>query len=330
MKRRHLLKVLSTGLLLPYLPVYANRHENKGILTKPLFDIAISQWSFHRAIFGNSRDNYDWFIKTLHSDPDSVLKGVMDPRQITEKARVLGVKQIDLANTLWFGHANDKPWLNEFKTRANNDGVTFKLLMCDEMGSIGSSNKEQRQQAIENHLPWFNAAAELGCSQIRVNAYGDGNYLAQLQQNAESLQIMGELGKQYKLDVLVENHGYASNNGAWLAMLMEMTNHERVGVFTDVDNFFMGGWNISPPRLYDRIQGVIDLAPYTRGVSAKAHHFTSEGQESTIDYSTLLKILVDQGFNGTVSAEFEGDQMSEFSGSEAMIKLLKKMQYSLG
>ncbi|MFQ3190072.1 MAG: sugar phosphate isomerase/epimerase [Paraglaciecola sp.] len=328
MNRRNMLKAVAASILLPCFPAYASKTA-EGSNKQPLFDISLSQWSFHRAIFGNSRDDYAWYLKTLHSVPDLVLKGVMDPREITEQARKLGVEQVDLANTLWFGHANDKPWLNEFKVRANNDGITFKLLMCDETGSLGSSKKSQRQRAIENHLPWFNAAAELGCSQIRVNAYGDGKYLAQLQQNAESLQVLGELGQQYKLEVLVENHGHASNNGAWLAMLMEMTNHENVGVFTDLDNFFMGGWDISPQRLYDRTQGVIDLAPYTRGVSAKAHHFTAQGQESTIDYAMLLKILVVQGFNGTVSAEFEGDHMSEFFGSEATVKLLKSMQYEV-
>jgi sugar phosphate isomerase/epimerase len=327
MQRRHFLKVLSSGLLLPYIPALANEQRVIDGNITPLFDISLSQWSFHRAIFGNSRDDYNAFIKALHSAPDSVLTGSIDPRDITNIASKLLVNKIDVANTLWFGHANDKPWLNEFKTRANNDGVTFQLLMCDEMGSIGSSKKSERQQAINNHLPWLNAAAELGCSQLRVNAYGDGNYLEQLKQNSESLQILGELGLEYNLEILVENHGNASNIGAWLAILMEMTNHSNVGVFTDLDNFFMGGWNLSPKRLYDRTQGVIDLAPYTRAVSAKTHAFTKQGQESTIDYAKLLKIIVDKGFSGTVSAEFEGENMSEYDGSESTIKLLKSMQY---
>ncbi|MBU2870431.1 TIM barrel protein [Colwellia sp. E2M01] len=322
--RRHFLKSIMAASLIPHFDVFSS-DQNKS----KLYDISLSQWSFHRAIFGESRADYNAFIKTLHSEPDLVLKGEIDPRYITSIAKKLDISKVDLANTLWFGHATDKPWLNEFKSRANNDGVTFKLLMCDEMGSIGSSNKILRQQAINNHLPWFEAAAELGCSQLRVNAYGDGTYLEQLKQNAESLQVLGEIGQEYGLEVLVENHGNASNNGAWLAMLMEMTIHSNVGVFTDLDNFFMGGWSLSPERLYDRTQGIIDLAPYTRGVSAKTHAFTKSGQESTINYQKLLSIIVGQGFKGTVSAEYEGEHMSEYDGSSATIKLLKSMQYSL-
>jgi sugar phosphate isomerase/epimerase len=275
-------------------------------------------------MFGSSRDNYSRFIKTLHEAPDEVLMGSLDPRDITSLSRQLGIGSIDLVNVLFFGHAEDTKWLNEFNTRASDDGVRFQLLMCDETGAIGASDKVSRQEAIDNHKPWFEAAAYLGCKQIRVNAYGDGSYLQQLHQCAESLSALASMGEQYNLEVLVENHGNASNNGAWLAMLMELTDHKNLGVFTDLDNFFMGGWGLTPERRYDRVQGVIDLAPFTRGVSAKSHHFDSSGRESTIDYTTLFKVFEHRGFSGFYSAEFEGEELSEMAGTRATINYISQ------
>jgi sugar phosphate isomerase/epimerase len=325
MDRRVFVKTVSSLAAISVMPqLFA-----KPSKSKKLFDIALSQWSFHRAIFGTGRDNYEWFIKTLHSQPDAVLKGDMDPRDIVVIAKKLGVGMVDLANILWFGHAQDKPWLRQFKTMANDQGVGFTCLMCDELGYLGSSLKETRASAIEKHKPWIDAANELGCLQLRVNAYGDGTYLEQLEQNAESLFELAEYTQQFNLELLVENHGHPSSNGAWLAMLMEKVNHANLGVYADLDNFFMGGWNHSPQRRYDTIQGLEDLAPYTRGVSAKTYSFKANGQEMTIDYTRCMKILTDAGFSGYACAEYEGEGLNEMAGSIAAIALLKKTRDKL-
>jgi len=213
--------------------------------------------------------------KTLLAQPDAVLKGDMDPRDKVVIARDLGV---DMANILWFGHAQDKPWLRQLKLWPKTKVLVSHCLMCDELGYLDSSSKETRANAIEKHKPWIDAATEIGCLHLRVNAYGDGTYLEQLEQNAESLFELAEYTQQFNLELLVENHGHPSSNGAWLAMLMEKVEHPNLGVYADLDNFFMGGWNYSPQRRYDTIQGLEDLAPYTRGVSAKTYGFKSNGQ----------------------------------------------------
>jgi sugar phosphate isomerase/epimerase len=253
----------------------------------------------------------------------------MDPREIVVMARKLGVSSVDLVNVLWYGHANDRPWLNEFKRMAKDEGVSFTCLMCDETGNLGSSAADKRAKAIELHKPWVDAAAELGCSQLRVNAYGDGSYLAQMEQNAESLNKLADLGGQYDLDILIENHGHPSSNAAWLAMVVEKTDRRRVGVYTDLDNFFMGGWSHNPQRRYDRIQGLLDLAPYTRGVSAKSYDFDEQGQETSINYLRCMKLLVDAGFRGSVCAEYEGEHLSEYDGSRLTVELVRNVREKL-
>lgn len=290
------------------------------------FTIGISQWAFHRAIFGSSRENYPEFIKSLHAAPDTVLAGEMDPRDIVWRARELDVGVVDLVNILWFGHGQDKPWLKDFKARARDAEVTFGVLMCDQLARLGAADAKERRQSIEDHTRWMETAAELGCPFLRVNPYGEGTYLEQCQRSAETLHTLAERSVDYDLEVIVENHGHPGSNGAWLAMLIEMADHSRVGTYTDLDNFFMGGWNLEPKRRYDRHQGLLDLAPYTKAISAKTHDFGSDGEETTIDYQACLKVMLDAGFTGLVSAEFEGHRVNEIEGSKLTIELLQREQ----
>lgn len=281
--------------------------------------ISLSQWSFHRAILGNSKNDHNLFVQQLHTNPDEVLQGQLDPRDIVQLSNQLGIKTVDLVNVLFFGHAMDKPWLNDFMVRANDNNVSFQVLMCDETGALGASSKNARKLSIQAHIIWLETAAYLGCKQLRVNAYGDGAYMQQLNNCAESLSELASIAGKMNIELLVENHGHASNNGAWLAMLMEHTNHKNLGCFTDLDNFFMGGWNLKPERRYDRTQGLLDLAPYTRGVSAKSHSFNPNGRESTLDYPRYFSIFESNGFDGFYSAEYEGSGLSELAGSKATI-----------
>ena len=293
------------------------------------FGLSLSQWSFHRSIFGDSRADYDRFLRLLETEPDAVLQGDMDPRDIVVRARELDLDTVDLVNILFFGHAADGPWLAEFRRRAQREGVGFGILMIDEAGHIGASSAAERGRAIEQHRRWMGCAVSLGCTSVRANAYGDGSYLDQLRQCAESLAVLGDLGDELGLDVLVENHGHPSSNGAWLAMLMQATDHPRVGVLADFDNFFMGGWNHDPQRRYDSLQGVIDLAPYARAASAKSFDFGPDGREVGIDFHQMLRVLTDAGFGGIASAEYEGEHLSEVAGTEATVALLRAVQRDL-
>lgn len=297
--------------------------------TAELFFTSVSQWSYHRAILGSSRSNYDWFIRTLHESPADVLLGDMEPWDIIDKAQELGVSHVDLVNILFFGHMNDEAWLAEFETRARQSGVRFEVLMVDEAGHLGSSGRAQREDAVRRHIEWLKCARWLSCRSVRVNAYGDGSYLEQLNNCASSLKSLARVAQDMGLELLVENHGHPSSNGAWLAMLIEQTDHPNLGVMADFDNFFMGGWGHSPQRRYDTRQGMLDLAPYTRVLSAKSYDFNHEGQETTVDFEMCLRIMLDAGFRGAVSAEYEGELLGEHEGTHATLELLRGLKKKL-
>ncbi len=75
----------------------------------------------------------------------------------------------------------------------------------------------KRKKAVENHHKWVEAAKFLGCHSIRVNARSRGSYEEQRKLAADGLRRLAEFGAGQQINVIVENHGGLSSNGAWLA-----------------------------------------------------------------------------------------------------------------
>ena len=76
---------------------------------------------------------------------------------------------------------------------------------------------------------------------------------------------------------------------------------------------------------YDRYQGIKDLMPFAKGVSAKSHDFDSNGEETHTDFHKAMKIVKDSGYSGYVGIEYEGKELSEPDGIKATKTLLEKV-----
>jgi sugar phosphate isomerase/epimerase len=193
--------------------------------------------------------------------------------------------------------------------------------MCDGEGDLGHADKAKRAEAVDNHKKWLEAARELGCHSIRVNAYGSGTPEEHMAQAADGLRALCVLADPLGLNVIVENHGGISSNGAWLAGVMKKTDHPRVGTLPDFGNFALGDH-----KFYDRYQGVAELMPYAKAVSAKSHDFDEKGEETATDYAKMMKIVLDAGYRGFVGIEYEGSRLSEKDGIDATKRLLERVR----
>jgi len=91
--------------------------------------------------------------------------------------------------------------------------------------------------------------------------------------------------------VIVENHGGLSSHGGWLAGVMKMADHKRVGTLPDFGNFNIGKID-GQPASYDRYKGVDELMPFAKGASAKTYGFDETGNETLIDYRKMMEIVV--------------------------------------
>ncbi|MEX2025685.1 MAG: hypothetical protein WEH44_00265, partial [Pirellulaceae bacterium] len=117
--------------------------------------------------------------------------------------------------------------------------------------------------------------------------------------------------------VIVENHGGLSSNGAWLAGVMKRVDHPRCGTLPDFGNF----------GSYDRYQGVAELMPYAKAISAKSHDFDEAGNDTQTDYYKMMDIVVNKhGYHGYCGIEYEGSKLSEPEGIKATKKLLERVR----
>lgn len=196
--------------------------------------------------------------------------------------------------------------------------------MCDGEGALGDADEAKRTKAIENHQKWVEAAKFLGCHSIRVNAASSGNYDEQMDRAADGLAQLGEFADQFGINVIVENHGGLSSNGAWLAGVMKKVARPNVGTLPDFGNF-----QTSPGQWYDRYQGVKELMPYAKAVSAKSHEFDGGGNEVRTNYEKMMKIVLDAGYHGYVGIEWEGDKPDEMEGIKLTKKLLQQVREKL-
>ena len=75
---------------------------------------------------------------------------------------------------------------------------------------------------------------------------------------------------------------------------------------------------------YNKYQGMRDLMPYAKAVSVKSYDFDELGEETTIDFEQMFKIIKDFDYNGYLGIEFEGNSLSEIKGIDLTRKLIKK------
>ena len=269
-----------------------------------VFKISLAEWSLHRALQSKEIDHLDFY---------SVAKKEFD------------ISAVEYVNTFFFNKAKDATYLKEMKTRADDLSVRSLLIMCDNEGNLGDPDDSKRKTAVENHYKWAEAAKFLGCHSIRVNARSEGSYDEQIELAADGLRRLAEFGDSIGINTIVENHGGLSSNGKWLSAVMEKVDHPRMGTLPDFGNF-----RLDDEEWYDRYQGVRELMPYAKAVSAKSHEFDSDGNEINTDYYKMMKIVLDASYNGHVGIEYEGTVHSEMEGIRLTLELLKKVRASIG
>jgi L-ribulose-5-phosphate 3-epimerase len=275
-----------------------------GPLVAAKYEISLAEWSLHRALFAKKLDHLDFAL--------------------TAK-KEFGIEAVEYVNQFFKDKAKDANYLQEMNKRAADNGVRQLLIMIDGEGKLGDASLAKRQEAVENHFKWVEAGKTLGCHSIRVNAASDGSFEDQMFRAADGLRALSEFAAEHGLNVIVENHGGLSSNGAWLAGVMQQVNLKNCGTLPDFGNFRIQG-----EEWYDRYKGVQELMPFAKAVSAKSHEFDDKGNETRTDYNKMMQIVLDAGYSGYVGIEYEGDQLDEFAGIKATKALLERVRSELG
>jgi L-ribulose-5-phosphate 3-epimerase len=270
------------------LPMFVDAQDD------PPFRISLAQWSFHKALKAGQLDHLD-FAKVARTEFD--------------------IGAVEYVNTFFKDKATNRAYLAEMNLRAKDQGVFQHLIMIDVEGRLGDPDAALRQQAVENHKKWVEAARTLGCITIRVNAESEGTPAEQQKLCADGLRRLTEYGASRDISVIVENHEGLSTHGDWLVGVIKLVNHPRCGTLPDPGNF---------PG-YDRYKGLEEMMPYAKAVSAKTYDFDDRGDETTIDYRRMMRIVTGAGFHSWMGIEFEGDRLSERDGVAKTKALLERI-----
>jgi sugar phosphate isomerase/epimerase len=264
------------------------------------FKISLAQWSLHQSLFGGKLSNLD-FPEKAKKDFD--------------------IDIVEYVSVFFNKKEGDKSYLNQLKQRTDDLGVFNHLIMVDGEGDLGNTNEKERQTAVENHYKWVETAKLLGCKSIRVNASGSGSKEDVALAAVDGLGKLTAFGKAHDINIIIENHGGYSSDGKWLSGVVREVGSAYCGTLPDFGNF-----KISATQEYDKYQGVKDLMPFAKGISAKTFAFDKEGNETTIDYNRMFEIIKTAGWRGIVGIEYEGAGLSEDAGIRATKRLLEKIK----
>ncbi|HSI69646.1 MAG TPA: sugar phosphate isomerase/epimerase family protein [Gillisia sp.] len=277
------------------------------------FKLSLAQWSLSKPVF----------------------EGEMDPLDFAEKANEMGFEGIEYVSGMfnpWLEEAGNSPealqtLLDTLKSRSERYNVENVLIMIDGEGDLATPNEKERNQAVENHKKWVDAAQFLGAESIRVNLFGTDNPDEWKAASIDGLTKLSEYAAGKNVNVLVENHGYLSSNAALLVEVIQGVNMENCGTLPDFGNFCLkreGGerWEAACIEEYPKYEGVEEMMPHAKAVSAKSYEFDENGQETSIDFGRMLQIIKDAGYTGFIGVEFEGQTLSAEEGILATKDLL--------
>jgi len=308
MKRRKFNKIvssLSSGIIL------SNGYSCSNLNKVDKYGISLAQWSLHKMIK---------IDKTLN------------PIDFAQKSKELGYDAIEYVSTLYrpiLEKLSIKEMTKKLINKSKEHDVKNLLIMVDDEGNLSSSNLSEIKEAIDKHKRWIEMASKLECHSVRVNLEGEDQLDKWKDNSIKGLSLLSEFARNYNINIIVENHGGNSSIGKELAEVIKNVNLDNCGTLPDFGNFCIKRKNGSlydgPCDIeYDKYEGMRNLMPYAKAVSAKSYDFDPFGNETTIDFKKMMDIVDEFNYNGYLGIEYEGNNHSEINGIELTKKLIQK------
>lgn len=271
--------------------------------------LSLAQWSLNKLING----------------------GILNPYDFAKIASGYGFTGLEYVSQLYkdiYSSDNKAKAIENFVKKSlvesQKFGLENVLIMVDEEGDLSIENQSERNQAIENHRRWIDAAAQLGCHSIRVNLYGSSDLEIWKSTSIDSLRKLSDYASASKINILVENHGGYSSNASQLMQVIHAVDLPNCLTLPDFGNFCIDKKENVCIDEYDKYQGVEELLSKAGAVSAKSYDFDSQGNETTIDYQKMLSLVNRAGYTGFIGVEYEGNRLSEKEGILHTKKLIEK------
>lgn len=302
MKRRKFLKTSMTGAAaLSVTPLFASTLQQKKL------KISLAQWSLNRSFSDGSLDA-------------SLFAPIAQEKY--------GIDTVEYVNGFYTKHAKDEKFWNQMKSRSDNAGVRNNLLMVDDEGDMGVADEKIRLQSVENHYKWVNVAKTLGCTTMRVNAFGDTDRETYRLAIIDAMSRLAEYAAKLNINIVIENHGLFSSDADLITGIIKEVNLPNFGSLPDFGNWCLSAkWGTTQfecDEEYDRYQGVAEMLPFAKAVSAKSYNFNDKGEDTKIDYYRMMKLVKDSDYDDYIGIEYEGVEKSEHEGIILTKQLIQK------
>lgn len=253
---------------------------------------------------------------SLNRSYDAGLWTLLDIPQICrDDFNIDGIEYV----TKYFTDVRDH-YLKQLNQRVSDYGLKNVLIMVDREGDMVSTDKNERKQAAINHRKWVEIAAHLGCHAIRCNATGSGKTIAEdpdaLSRAEESFAALLEYAREFKINILIENHGGGlASNAEWLSTLAEKLDDRNFGLLPDYANYGFAAED--EESVYNAVK--LNM-PWAKGVSVKGV-WDMEGNHLRFSLEKCLQISMESGYHGfwgieSVVRSGERDSLDKLSNDE--------------
>ncbi|ULC59320.1 sugar phosphate isomerase/epimerase [Flaviramulus sp. BrNp1-15] len=281
----------------------------------PFFKLSIAQWSLHK------------FVREENGSPFL----------FASQAKEMGFEGVEYVNQLYNDEIEKLGFdtvIDSLKKVSDSQGIRNVLIMIDHEGDLADPDEEKRNLAVENHKKWVDAAQKLGCHSIRVNTFGTNDPEVWKESVVDGLRKLSEYAATKNINVLCENHGWLSSDADALMQAIADVNMDNCGTLPDFGNWCVKRkdgeqWGECEEEYPDKYKGIEMMLAKADAVSAKSYDFDENGNETTLDYTRILKLVKDAGYTGYIGVEYEGDKLSEKEGILATKALLLKAEKEL-
>ena len=327
-----------------------NRRKFINDMFKSTTAISLSSSLLNNNLFANYISNKLKISLQCFSFASEFYKGNFDLSNFSKIVReTYNLDGAEFWSIPFIGKEKNSSFLNELRQKSNDYGIKNTIILVDLLdmqtmkqgNSLASIDKKERNQAIEDHKPWIDAAKSIECDSIRINLWSDANKEEVMKVSIESISKLLEYSSDKNISIVIENHGGHTGDAKWLVNLVNKINNKNLGTLPDFGtlNFCVKrdlNLNFSAKCFsqYDKYLGVKELLPYAKGISAKSTQFDLKGNETTTNFKKMLRLIKKSNFEGYISIEYEGairdtfsqknNHLSTHEGILATKKLLEK------
>lgn len=315
-RREFIKRTVMAALGLELMPLVSSASYKQKMLpmNNTMPNISLAQWSLHKEFQSRALDPFDF-------------------ASIAQET--YGINAVEYVNQFYVEQAKNSGYWKKMKQRCDDLGVSSQLIMVDNEGLLGDSSHTLRQEAVQNHFKWVEAAQILGCHSIRVNAFGQGPQDTLKAALIDGLGNLAAYAEKAQLHVLIENHGLFSSDADFILDIIKQVDNPYLGTLPDFGNWCLTAeWGSTDAEkgcgeVYPPAEGIEKWLPFAKAVSAKSYDFDANGGQPLIDYPTLLQLVKNSGFNGYIGIEYEGQNVSPSEGIKATKALIERTWASL-